>query len=60
MNPFSTELGMNGMMQPLKGTSKNHEGNGLALVQQWDEKKWTIVSDWIPALPRARRWAPPR
>jgi branched-chain amino acid transport system substrate-binding protein len=44
------ELGMKGLMRPLKVTCENHEGNGLALVQQWDGKKWNIVSDWIEPM----------
>jgi branched-chain amino acid transport system substrate-binding protein len=44
------QLGMKGLMRPLKVSCENHEGNGLALVQQWDSKKWTIVSDWIEPM----------
>jgi len=44
------ELGMKGLLRPLKVTCENHEGNGLALVQQWDGKKWNIVSDWIEPM----------
>jgi branched-chain amino acid transport system substrate-binding protein len=44
------ELGMKGLMRPLKVTCENHEGNGLALVQQWDGKRWSIVSDWIEPM----------
>ena len=44
------QLGMKGMMRPVRVTCENHEGNGLALVQQWDGKKWTIVSDWIEPM----------
>jgi branched-chain amino acid transport system substrate-binding protein len=44
------ELGFKGLMRPLKVTCENHEGNGLALVQQWDGKKWTIISDWIEPM----------
>ena len=44
------ELGMKGLMRPLRVTCENHEGNGQALVQQWDGKKWTIVSDWIEPM----------
>jgi branched-chain amino acid transport system substrate-binding protein len=44
------ELGMKGLMRPLKVTCDNHEGNGMALVQQWDGKKWSIVSDWIEPM----------
>jgi branched-chain amino acid transport system substrate-binding protein len=43
-------LGMKGMMRPTRVTCDNHEGNGLALVQQWDGKKWTILSDWIEPM----------
>jgi branched-chain amino acid transport system substrate-binding protein len=44
------QLGMKGMLRPLKVTCENHEGNGQALVQQWDGKKWNIVSDWIEPM----------
>lgn len=44
------QLGMKGMLRPLKVTCENHEGNGLAAVQQWDGKKWTVVSDWIEPM----------
>jgi branched-chain amino acid transport system substrate-binding protein len=44
------ELGMKGFMRPLKVSCENHEGNGLALVQQWDTKNWKIVSDWIEPM----------
>jgi branched-chain amino acid transport system substrate-binding protein len=44
------QLGMKGLMRPLRVTCDNHEGNGLALVQQWDGKKWNIVSDWIEPM----------
>jgi branched-chain amino acid transport system substrate-binding protein len=44
------ELGMKDMLRPLRVTCENHEGNGMALVQQWDGKKWTIVSDWIEPM----------
>jgi branched-chain amino acid transport system substrate-binding protein len=44
------ELGMKGLMRPLKVSCADHEGNGLALVQQWDGKKWNIVSDWIEPM----------
>ena len=44
------ELGMKGMLRPLRVTCENHEGNGMALVQQWDGKKWTLVSDWIEPM----------
>jgi branched-chain amino acid transport system substrate-binding protein len=44
------QLGMKGLVRPLRVTCDNHEGNGLALVQQWDGKKWSIVSDWIEPM----------
>ncbi len=44
------ELGMKGMLRPLRMTCENHEGNGMAAVQQWDGKKWTIISDWIEPM----------
>ncbi len=44
------QLGMKGLTRPLKVTCDNHEGNGLALVQQWDGKKWHILSDWIEPM----------
>jgi len=44
------QLGMKGLLRPLRVTCDNHEGNGLALVQQWGGKKWNIVSDWIEPM----------
>jgi branched-chain amino acid transport system substrate-binding protein len=44
------QIGMKGMLRPLKVTCENHEGNGLAAVQQWDGKKWSMVSDWIEPM----------
>jgi branched-chain amino acid transport system substrate-binding protein len=44
------DLGMKGLMRPLKVTCENHEGNGVAAVQQWDGKQWKIVSDWIEPM----------
>ncbi len=38
------ELGMEGLTYPVKITCENHEGPGLVAVQQWDGKKWSIVS----------------
>ncbi len=44
------DLGMKGFTRPIKVTCEDHEGNGPVLIQQWDGKKWTIVSDWIPSI----------
>jgi len=44
------QLGMKGMLRPLRVTCENHEGNGMAAVQQWDGKQWKMVSDWIEPM----------
>jgi branched-chain amino acid transport system substrate-binding protein len=44
------QLGFKGLARPLRVTCENHEGNGLAAVQQWDGKQWKIVSDWIEPM----------
>ena len=44
------ELGMKGFTHPLTVSCEDHEGAGPVLFQQWDGKKWTIVSDWIPTM----------
>jgi branched-chain amino acid transport system substrate-binding protein len=44
------QLGMKGLLRPMRVTCENHEGNGMALVQQWDGKKWNVVSDWIEPM----------
>ena len=41
------EIGMTGLIQPLKVSCDDHEGGGQVLVQQWDGEKWTQISDWI-------------
>lgn len=45
------ELGLTGLMPPVKVTCENHEGqNPGAYFQQWDGKKWNIKTDWVPAM----------
>jgi branched-chain amino acid transport system substrate-binding protein len=44
------QLGMKGLVRPMRLSCQDHEGNGLALVQQWDGKKWNVVSDWIEPM----------
>jgi len=44
------KLGMKGMIRPIRVTCENHEGNGMAAVQQWDGKQWKVVSDWIEPM----------
>ena len=41
---------MKGLTRPIKVTCENHEGNGMAMVQQWDGKKWNVVSEWIKPM----------
>jgi branched-chain amino acid transport system substrate-binding protein len=44
------ELGMKGFTHPVKVTCEDHEGGGPVLIQQWDGKKWSVVSDWVPVM----------
>jgi len=44
------QLGFKGMMRPLKVTCENHEANGVAMVQQWDGKKWATIADGIEPM----------
>ena len=39
------KFGMKGMIRAIRVTCENHEGNGMAAVQQWDGKQWKVVSD---------------
>ena len=41
------ELGAVGFMQPLKVSCADHEGGGAVKFQQWDGKKWNVITDWI-------------
>jgi branched-chain amino acid transport system substrate-binding protein len=41
------ELGLEGMMPPFKVSCEDHEGGAPVRFQQWDGKKWNLVSDWI-------------
>jgi branched-chain amino acid transport system substrate-binding protein len=43
------QLGVTGLLQPLKLSCGDHEGGGALRVQQWDGKTWTPVSGWIQA-----------
>ncbi|MGO4449807.1 ABC transporter substrate-binding protein [Phyllobacterium sp. TAF24] len=40
-------LGAKGLFHSINVTWDNHEGNGYVTFQQWDGKKWNVVSDWI-------------
>jgi branched-chain amino acid transport system substrate-binding protein len=44
------EMGMKGFTHAIKVSCEDHEGSGPVLIQQWDGKKWTVVSDWIPVM----------
>ncbi len=44
------ELGMKGFTHPVKVTCEDHEGAGPVLFEQWDGKKWSIVSEWVPVM----------
>jgi branched-chain amino acid transport system substrate-binding protein len=44
------ELGMKGFTHPIKVTCEDHEGSGPLLIQQWDGKKWDIVSEWVAPM----------
>jgi branched-chain amino acid transport system substrate-binding protein len=44
------KLGLEGFTKPFKVSCANHEGNGQLLIQQWDGKKWNLVSDWITPM----------
>jgi branched-chain amino acid transport system substrate-binding protein len=41
------ELGLKGMMSPIKISCADHEGGAPVRFQQWDGKQWVMVSDWI-------------
>ena len=44
------KLGMKGFTHAVKVTCEDHEGNGPVLIQQWDGKKWNVVSDWVQPM----------
>jgi branched-chain amino acid transport system substrate-binding protein len=44
------ELGFDGMTRPLKISCSDHESGGPVIFQQWDGKKWSMISDWIPVM----------
>ena len=41
------ELGAAGFMQALKVSCMDHEGGGQVKFQQWDGRKWNVITDWI-------------
>jgi branched-chain amino acid transport system substrate-binding protein len=40
-------LGAVNLLPPLKVSCMDHEGGGAVKFQQWDGKKWVVISDWI-------------
>jgi branched-chain amino acid transport system substrate-binding protein len=43
------QLGVAGMLQPLRVSCNDHEGAREARIHQWDGTKWAFVSGWIEA-----------
>jgi branched-chain amino acid transport system substrate-binding protein len=41
------ELGAKDLFHSIHVTWDNHEGDGYVTFQQWDGRKWNVVSDWI-------------
>ena len=41
------ELGIFGMLPEVKTSCRDHEGSGMAIVQQWDGSKFVRKGDWI-------------
>ena len=44
------QVGMKNFTHPVKGSCEDHEGSGPVLIQQWDGKKWNVVSDWLAPM----------
>ncbi len=44
------ELGLSGMLPPIKVSCEDHETSGPVMFQQWDGKRWKFVSDWMPPM----------
>jgi len=44
------ELGLAGMINPVKVNCADHEGGGAAIITEWTGTEWKPVSDWI--MPR--------
>lgn len=43
------DIGMDGIMQPLKTSCRDHEGARKARIHTWDGKDWSYTSDWLEA-----------
>ena len=44
------ELGLKDFANPVKVSCADHETGGPVVLQQWDGKQWTFVSDWISPM----------
>ncbi len=44
------EIGLEGFTRPVKVSCADHESGGPIIIQQWDGKQWSMVSDWIPTM----------
>jgi branched-chain amino acid transport system substrate-binding protein len=44
------ELGLAGILPLTKVSCSNHEGSPAIKLQSWDGEKWTVFTDWIPAM----------
>ncbi|RWH67911.1 ABC transporter substrate-binding protein, partial [Mesorhizobium sp.] len=48
LDPARVEaLGAKDLFHSINVSWDNHEGDGYVTFQQWDGKKWNVVSDWI-------------
>jgi branched-chain amino acid transport system substrate-binding protein len=48
-DPRFKELGLEGMMKPIKVSCADHEGARTARIQQWNGTAWNVISDWYTA-----------
>ena len=40
-------LGAEGFLPEMQTSCMDHEGAGVVKFQQWDGKKWQMITDWI-------------
>jgi branched-chain amino acid transport system substrate-binding protein len=41
------DLGLEGLISPITLSCRDHEGGGGVKFQQWDGKRWTVLTDWM-------------
>ncbi|MDJ0944075.1 MAG: ABC transporter substrate-binding protein [Kiloniellales bacterium] len=44
------EIGLTGLIPPIKVSCADHEGQHPVRIQQWDGKNWSFVSNWIEPM----------